>query len=67
MLSAVQFHGNMAIGAQEVDFQRAQTVEGDWQSSVEAESASRFRQGLEAPIQERFRGAPRPGCTFGIQ
>lgn len=67
VLRTIQFQGEARVGTEEVDFQRASTVEGDGQRSVQQESALGLWKRLQALEEKRLRRAPSPrertACT----
>jgi hypothetical protein len=57
-LGPVEFDRDTRIGAQQVDFQLAPTIEGNRERDIETESAIGLGECLEPPKEERLRRAP---------
>src|SRR5262245_20140753 len=66
VLSTIEFDCQTRVSAQQVDFERSQAVERNWQHHVDAEASTGLCQRIQSPVEERLGCTSRPRCALGI-
>jgi hypothetical protein len=66
VLSAIEFDRQTSVSAQQVDFERSQAVERNWQHHVDAEASTGLCERIQSAVEERLGCTSRPRCALGV-